>query len=120
MGIKTTHGILLSLLAIVVAIALTWAFIALPYWVSGLIYSSYQSDAAQDLSHGPQNEESQPYIRAFHIRTVGYASLIIVIVLYTVILFGLSYVHEMFDQFIVPFGRLDLFPYAYEILADRL
>ena len=44
----------------------------------------------------------------------------IVVVLYTAVLFLLSYVYEMFDHILVPFGRLDLFPYAYEILADRL
>jgi hypothetical protein len=120
MGIKATRGIVLTLLAIVVAIALTWAFIALPYWVSGVLYSSYQSDDVRDLGHGPQDEESQPYIHTLHIRTIGYASLIIVIGLYTMILFGLSYVYEMFDHLVVPFWRLDLFPYAYEILADRL
>ena len=84
MGVKTTHGIVLTLLAIVVAIALTWAFVALPYWVSGILYSSYQSDSAQGLYHGPQDEESQPYIRALHIRTIGYASLIIVVSLIVV------------------------------------
>ena len=46
--------------------------------------------------------------------------LAIVIVLYTTILFLMSAVYETFDHLVVPFGRLDLFPYAYEILADRL
>ncbi len=79
MGIKATHGIVLTLLAIVIAIALTWAFVALPYWISGILYGSYQDTAAQGLSHGPQDEESQPFIRTFHLRTIGYVSLIGVI-----------------------------------------
>jgi protein-S-isoprenylcysteine O-methyltransferase Ste14 len=79
MGNKATRGILLTVLAVVVAIALTWAFIVLPYWVSGLLYATYQSDTAGDLHHGPQDEESQPYIHALHLRTIGYTSLAIVI-----------------------------------------
>jgi protein-S-isoprenylcysteine O-methyltransferase Ste14 len=79
MGVKTSQGVLLTLLAIIVAIALTWTFIALPYWLSGVLYSAYQSDTAGELYHGPQDEESQPYIRALHIRVIGYASLIIVL-----------------------------------------
>jgi protein-S-isoprenylcysteine O-methyltransferase Ste14 len=78
MGIKATHGILLTLVAIVVAVALTWAFIVLPYWVSGILYAAFQSESAAELHHGPQDAESQPYIRALNIRTIGYASLIIV------------------------------------------
>jgi protein-S-isoprenylcysteine O-methyltransferase Ste14 len=79
MGSKATRGIFLTLLAIVVAIALTWAFVALPYWVSGVLYATFQSNGADGLSQGPQDEQSQPYIGAFHIRTLGYASLLIVI-----------------------------------------
>jgi hypothetical protein len=44
----------------------------------------------------------------------------IVVVLYTLIIFLLSYLYGLIEHFVVPVGRLDLFPYAHEILADRL
>ena len=75
---KATRGILLTLLAIIIAIALTWAFVVLPYWVSGAIYAFSQSETAAELHHGPQDEESQPYIDTYHLRTIGYISLILV------------------------------------------
>ena len=75
MGTKATHGILLTLLAIIIAIALTWTFIVLPYWVSGAIYAFSQSETADGLYHGPQDEESQPYIDTYHLRTIGFVSL---------------------------------------------
>ncbi len=59
-------------------------------------------------------------IKATHGIVLTLLAIDVAIGLYTMILFGLSYVYEMFDHPVVPFWRLDLFPYAYEILADRL
>ena len=59
-------------------------------------------------------------IKAAHGIVLTLLAIVVAIGLYTMILFGLSYVYEMFDHLVVPFGRLDLFPYAHEILADRL
>jgi len=77
-------SILLTVLAVVIAIALTWTFVALPYWVSGALYDSFQEDTARDLYQGPHDEQSQPYIRTFHLRAIGYVSLAVVVVLIVV------------------------------------
>jgi hypothetical protein len=41
----------------------------------------------------------------------------VVVVGYTAIVFGLSYLWSLCDHLVVPYGRLDLFPFADEIFA---
>jgi protein-S-isoprenylcysteine O-methyltransferase Ste14 len=72
-------NIVLTLLAIFIAIALTGTFVVLPYWVSDTLYYSFQEDTARELYQGPHDGQSQPYISAYRLRVIGYVSLSVVI-----------------------------------------
>jgi len=79
MGSTGRSSVALTALAIIIAVALTWTFVSLPYWVSDTLYSSLQEDTAQELHQGPHDDQSQRYLQAFHVRALGYVSLAVVI-----------------------------------------
>ena len=43
----------------------------------------------------------------------------VVTIVYAVVFFLLSYVDGLFEHMLAPYGRLDLFPFADQILGDR-
>ena len=78
MNSKHWQTALLVLLALVFTVALTYASIELPQIVSGAIIEVFGSaDDAIDYGTGL----SEDFLSAYHIRTLGYASLILIVVL---------------------------------------
>lgn len=72
------HGIVLAFLAILVAIALTWASIELPRLANAFLHDAFEFPG---FDSGREPEAAESFIRSNHIRLIGYTSLALVVLL---------------------------------------
>ncbi len=84
MNIKSAQGFLLSLLAVIFTVGLTFASVELPRLINLALFQEFDFPGFDSSWNDLNVEKTELFVRHFHIRLIGYISLALVIILIVV------------------------------------